>query len=97
MDSKLGVDQDVVTYALLAHFNLQKNSAIDLGNLIKKLKSERRVVAENSANIIARLHARAKPSEQEKRELRPVREQDADLAVRCVGSLLCEIGFAEWQ
>lgn len=88
--------RDVATHALLAYFNLQRDSALDLGELVKKLRSEGRVIAENSANIIARLHARAKPSEQEKRDLRPIREQDADLAVQCVGTLLCEIRLAEW-
>jgi hypothetical protein len=88
--------RDFATQALLAHFNLQKNDAQDLGELIKRLKVEGLIIAENAANIIARLHARAKPSEQEKRELPPIREQDADLAVQCVGTLLCEIGFAEW-
>lgn len=81
---------------MLAYFNLQKEDAQDLGKLIKRLETEGRIIAENAANIIARLHARAKPSEQEKRQLRPIREQDADLAVQCVGMLLCEIGFAEW-
>lgn len=88
--------RDVASQALLAHFNLKRSEAQDLGELIKRLKTEGRVIAENAANIIARLHARAKPSEQEKRELRPIREQDADLAVQCVGTILCEIGFAEW-
>lgn len=88
--------RDVVTQALLAHFNLRKNDAKDLGELIKRLKKEERIIAENAANIIARLHARAKPSEQEKRDLPLIKEQDADLAVQCVGTLLCEIGFAEW-
>lgn len=88
--------RDVAVHALLAFFDLQKDDALDLGKLIKRLESEGRVIAENAANIIARLHARAKPSEQSRRDLRPVREQDADLAVQCVGALLCEIGFAEW-
>lgn len=43
------------------------------------------------------LHSRAKPSEQERRDLRVIREQDANLAVQCVGALLCEIDFAEWN
>lgn len=89
--------RDVATYALLAYFDLQKEDALDLGDLIKRLRSEGLIIAENSANIIARLHARAKPAEQEKRDLRSIREQDADLAVQCVGALLCELGFAEWK
>lgn len=88
--------RDVATHALLAYFNLQKEEALDLGKLIKRLEKEGKIIAVNAANIIARLHARAKPSEQEKRVLRPIREQDSDLAVQCVGALLCEIGIAEW-
>lgn len=88
--------RDVITHALLAYFNLQKEDAQDTAKLIKRLEVEGRVIAENAANIIARLHARAKPAEQEKRDLRPIREQDAELAIQCTGALLCEIGFAEW-
>lgn len=88
--------REAITYALLAYFNLQKEDVVDLGKLVKRLEVEERVIAKNAADTINRLHARAKPAEQEKRVLRPVREQDADLAVQCVGALLCEIGLAEW-
>lgn len=88
--------RDVATHALLSFYELQKAKATDLGELIKKLESDKYIVAANAASIVARLHARAKPSEQEKRALRPIREKDADLAVQCIGTLLCEIGFAEW-
>lgn len=88
--------RDAAAHALLAYFGLQKENASDLGDLIKKLEPQGKVIAQNAASIIARLHARAKPSEREKRDLRSIREQDADLAVQCVGVLLCEIGFAEW-
>lgn len=89
--------RDVATHALLAYFNSQGAGAKDLGNLVPKLNDKDLFVAANAANIINRLHSRAKPAEHEKRELRPIREQDADLAVQCVGTLLCEIGFAEWS
>lgn len=88
--------RDVAVHALMAFCNLQKNAAMDLGNLIKRPELEKFIIARNVANIIARLHARAKPNEQEKRELRPIREKDADLAIQSVGTLLCEIGLAEW-
>ncbi len=88
--------RDAATHALLAYFQLQGSAAQDLGNLIKRLQDENKTVAVSAANIIARLHARAKPSEQEKRELRSIREQDAELATQCLSALLCEIGFAEW-
>jgi hypothetical protein len=65
---------------------------------IPQLQDENKTVADHAANIIARLHARAKTSEseQEKRELRSIREQDAELATQCLGTLLCEIGLAKW-
>ena len=88
--------RDAASHALLAYFNLKKQEAQDLGKLIKRLENEGKVIAVSAAKIIARLHARAKPSEQEKRELYTIREQDAELATQCVGMLLCEIGFAEW-
>lgn len=88
--------RDVATYALLANFNLRGESVKDLSALAKKLEDDKKYIGANIAKIIAQLHARAKPAEQEKRELQPIREQDADLAVQCVGTLLCEIGFARW-
>jgi hypothetical protein len=88
--------RDVATYALLAYFNLRGENAKDLSALAKKLEEDKKYVGANAARIVAQLHSRAKPSEQEKRELRQIREQDSDLAVQCVGTLLCEIGFAEW-
>ncbi len=88
--------RDVMAHVLLAYFDLRGENAKDLSLLAKKLEDDKKFIGANSAKIVAQLHARAKPSEQEKRHLRPIREQDADLAVQCVGVLLCEIGFAEW-
>lgn len=88
--------RDVASYALLAYFNLRGEDAKDLSALAKKLEEDKRYIAANVAKTIAQLHSRAKPSEQERRDLRPIREQDADLAVQCVGALMCEIGLAEW-
>ena len=87
--------RDAATQALLASFNLQGQTAQDLGRLIKRLEDESQVIAASAAKIIARLHARAKPSEQEKHELPSIREQDSELAIQCLGSLLYELGFAE--
>ncbi len=89
--------RDAATYVLLAYFNLQSGEAKDLGKLIKRLEEKKLIIAMNTAQIIARLHARAKPSEQENHELRAIREQDAELAVQCFGTLLCELDFAEWN
>ncbi len=54
------------------------------------LENEGLTIAMNSANIIARLHARAKSSEQERSDLLQIREQDAELAVQCIGTILYE-------
>lgn len=88
--------RDVATYALLSYFNLRGENVKDLSALAKKLEDDKKYIGANVAKVIALLHARAKPAEQEKRELQPIREQDADLAVQCVATLLCEIGFAHW-
>lgn len=72
---------------------------IDLGELIAKIRQGKRhqnVV--NTADIIKVFHSRAKPSVQEKMpEVRPLREQDAELAVQCVGCILCDLGWASWR
>lgn len=88
--------RDAASYALLAYFQLQGSDAQDLAKLIKRLQDKNKAIAANAANIISRLHARAKPSEQERRELRSIREKDAELATQCLGALLCELDFAEW-
>lgn len=89
--------RDTATIALLAYFDLRNEHAKDLGDLVNKLRDEKKYIACDCGNIIAKLHARAKPNEQEKRALPKIREQDADLAVQCIGTLLCELGFAVWR
>lgn len=88
--------RDLATQALLVYFGLSGLEARDLGKLIIRLEGKDMAIAAGAANIINRLHARVKPAEREKRELPPVSEQDAELVTQCVGSLLCEIGIAEW-
>lgn len=48
-----------------------------------------------SAGIVARLHARGKPSEQKRLNLRPPTDSDAQLALRCVGFILLDLGWAQ--
>ena len=69
----------------------------DLGDLIKILKNEKdpRAMIISAATIIARLHPREKPNEQIGRNLRPILEEDAELAVNCVASLLREVAFVK--
>jgi len=73
----------------------------DLGALVALLvnsskKDERRIVA-CAGEIPQRLHSRGKHAEHEKRNVRPIREQDAELAVQCIGVMLCDLGWAEWR
>jgi hypothetical protein len=88
--------RDVASHALLAYFDLQGSNTKDLSDLSKKLEENKKYLSANTARVIALLHSRAKPVEIEKRTLPQIREQDADLAVQCVSTLLCEIGFAKW-
>ncbi|MHB1618217.1 MAG: hypothetical protein ACYCOY_14155 [Metallibacterium sp.] len=47
-----------------------------------------------NARGLARLHSRAKPNEQERRDTRPVMEADAEYALASMGLLLRELGWA---
>lgn len=74
----------------------------DLGALIELFekqngKNSKRIIR-CAAEIPQRLHSRAKHAEQEKLDgLRPIREQDAELAVQCIGVMLCDLGWARWD
>jgi len=70
-------------------------SGKDLSDLAKIAKKELGIVGW-AGKIVARLHARAKHAEQEKRDLREVTEQDAEFAVQAEGIMLCDLGWAEW-
>ena len=68
----------------------------DLGALSSQLREKGLELVANSASTIARLHARGKHAEQEMRNLRPIHEQDAQLAIQLVGTILCDLGWADW-
>ena len=89
--------RDAASQVLLAYFNATAGDAKDLQKLVPRLDENKKVIAASATTIIARLHARAKPVEKIRHGLRPIREQDADLAVQCVGTILCELGWAEWS
>lgn len=85
----------------LQHQGVVEAKGKDLGKLIGLLaksngKDEQRIVT-CAAEIPQRLHSRAKHAEQEGRKTRPLREQDAELAVQCVGVMLCDLGWAAWR
>ncbi len=71
--------------------------ADDLGPLIKhilgRVQRNDRPAAVDAANLVRVLHARGKWNEKKKRGLRPVLEEDSELALRAVGFLLHEFGW----
>ena len=72
----------------------------ELDDLVKKLNAlsdlHKRRVAAAAAEIVRLLHSREKPSVRERLDVQPVREQEAELAVLCVASILVELGWARW-
>lgn len=72
----------------------------DLGNQIKLLEAlepgTKKHVVEATANIIRIFHSRAKPSVRAKLEMPELTEQDAELAVQCLGAILRDLGYASW-
>lgn len=94
-ESVIDCCRDAASAILGAYFNEDEK---DLGPLVKKLSSppDHREVSRDCADLVRLFHARAKPSEQAKRKPRPITEQDAELAVQCLGTLLCELGWARW-
>lgn len=96
--------REAATAILSAH--LQSKGEVeangkDLGALIELLenrndKNSQRIIR-CAAEIPQRLHSRGKHAEQERRDnLRPICEQDAELAVQCIGVMLCDLGWARW-
>jgi hypothetical protein len=69
----------------------------ELGKQIKRLCESgdfsKRIVVINAASIIARLHAR-KPNERTARDLRPLVEEDALLALQCLSGLIRELVYS---
>lgn len=89
--------RDAVSQILLAYYDLKDDSARDLSAAAKKLVKDKKMITANCAHTIAQLHSRAKPNEQEKRKLKSVTEENAQLAIKCVGTILCEIDWADWR
>lgn len=90
--------RDAASHILIIYAEEKGKPASDLRSLSKYLEKDcNKYIASWAANIIAHLHARAKPSERARRDLLPIREQDAQFATHCLGTILCELGWAEWN
>ena len=95
--------RDLLAVSFAAYLDIYNagRAKADLSEIVRQCekleKDNRKYVAENAARIVALLHARSKSTEQSRRNTRKLMEQDADLAVACVGTSLCDFGWAEWQ
>jgi hypothetical protein len=77
-----------------------RSPGIDLGLLANNLREMKELALASSANILARLHSRTKPSEQArqnagKRPIRVISEDDALLAIRLFGFILQDLGLSK--
>jgi len=72
--------------------------AKDLGVLVSLLgdKPYQRMLAQNAASIINRFHPRRKTSEIRGKDLRRITDEDAQLAVQCLGTILVELEWGRW-
>ncbi len=93
---------EAATRILNAYLELKGYSSQD--SLFKATKTageleqgDKKEVAKNAADIVRLLHGRTKYAVQQDKNVRPVREQDAELAVQCIGVMLCDLGWAEWR
>ncbi|MBT7952082.1 MAG: hypothetical protein HN764_10695, partial [Gammaproteobacteria bacterium] len=69
----------------------------ELAGLLENHNSNDNVIIYSLAKAVARLHPRRKSAEQERNPtLREVHERDAELAVQVVGTVLCELSWANW-
>jgi hypothetical protein len=75
-----------------------KIRTLDLGALVEKLRAntedKTKLIIINTANTLARLHARAKPNEQVKYSSRMLTESDGECGIALVGMLLRELDWA---
>lgn len=75
-------------------WNEPKLFSDDLGRLIKKIldftQDDVRPAFIDAANIVRLLHVRGKSNEKKRRGLRPIFEEDAELALRSIGFIICE-------
>lgn len=58
---------------------------------------DKKEIVRNAADIVRLLHGRTKYAVQRDKNTRDVREQDAELAVQCIGVMLCDLEWAAWR
>lgn len=71
----------------------------DTGKLVKalrNLKENKKEVVANLVDTVRIFHSRGKNAPRERMSLRPLTEQDAELAIQSVGVVLCELEWGSW-
>jgi hypothetical protein len=70
----------------------------DLGKLVNCLSTPEHPfrIAHKAAGIINDLHPRRKTAETRSRDLRRITDEDAQLAIHCVTTILVEFGWGRW-
>jgi hypothetical protein len=93
---------EAASQILNAFLNLKGLSSQD--SLHKAIKTagqleqqDKKEIVRNAADIVRLLHGRTKYAVQKDKNTRDVREQDAELAMQCVGVMLCDLGWAAWR
>jgi hypothetical protein len=101
-ESVVDRSNEAATRILNAYLELKGRSSQD--TLYKAIKtsgeleqSDKKEVAKNAADIVRLLHGRTKYAVQQDKNVRSVREQDAELAVQCIGVMLCDLEWADWR
>jgi len=81
---------DMASAVLSAYYDAPEKP---LGHLATIARDQNKRIVGNAASILAQLHARGKPQEQQIRRVRHPQDEDAALALECAGTILREI---EW-
>lgn len=68
--------------------------ALDLGPLARRMEAHEMSCVANASQIVARLHARGKPNEQQARGLRPLEVGDDEFALESVGLAIRDLGWS---
>lgn len=81
---------DMATAVLAAYYGVPDKP---LGHLATLAGDKGKRIVGNAASILAQLHSRGKPQEQQTRGVRHPQNEDAALALECAGTILREVGW----
>jgi len=96
-DSVIDRCRDLASAVLNGHYEATHSEAstMDLGELVKIASKDQRYLVENASRLLTLLHARTKPSERNRRGTPAPGDEDAALALECVGLILREVGWTK--